>query len=611
MIQDGWKKVGKNSDIFDKKLVSKWKNGYNKLEAMKQRVKKKKFSPKTSIIRRMLAAAAIVNPKSSQEKSSLSFHLARMATFHECGVMDTGPFNIENISKSAVSACSIGDLIRDIATDFLLLKREELMSGKSVPYFGIDKGPRGDFVKVVCQYSFEEKRVKIFLIDNEKSGGTNREAAEAIKFSIERMHLGDDFRFGGFTSDSGGGGMREGLMKLVMADGIVVEDGLVGTCTLHCLQLLLSNPVTKFIGVGGVESRNALQLIHAVFDLQKIVGITKWRELCGKAAASLGVKFQNGDEAEQSEFIEKLQAPVLTRWWTVGKAARLIVNNLAIFKEVTGLCIEMQRKDRDKALSTIASRLWSLFHEETIISDLKLIHCFNNTFLSKHFEWLQGGDPRIGNTPGFYGRYMLVRYFLLHSDLEKLCSHGWKKSTGMSIFYNTFKKELRTCTNTSDQPNTEDRFENLSLDGNIGRVKRAEEDENTFSKMFRDIIDEPLDPKFQETKAANFFDLALKLLETHFDRYTKERLFLGLFGETPTASILAKKIQNPSAACAPRNGEQDSSSYFCEIQGRDIDLFQFAKFLDARIDTEVLKNCPHIKFLSTQKVSLIASGVSI
>jgi hypothetical protein len=57
MIQDGWKKVGKNSDIFDKKLVSKWKNGYNKLEAMKQRVKKKKFSPKTSIIRRMLAAA--------------------------------------------------------------------------------------------------------------------------------------------------------------------------------------------------------------------------------------------------------------------------------------------------------------------------------------------------------------------------------------------------------------------------------------------------------------------------------------------------------------------------------------------------------------------------
>ena len=56
-----------------------------------------------------------MNPKSSQEKSSLSFHLARMATFHECGVMDTGPFNIENVSKSAVSACTIGYLLRDIA----------------------------------------------------------------------------------------------------------------------------------------------------------------------------------------------------------------------------------------------------------------------------------------------------------------------------------------------------------------------------------------------------------------------------------------------------------------------------------------------------------------
>ena len=616
MIQEGWQKVKNNEAVFDKRTVSRWKNAHDKLKGIEKKVRRKSFWADTSLERRMLAAATIMNPKESQEKAAMSLHLARMATFQEFGLLNTGTFNIENISLTAVSADTIGNIIRDIATDLLFLKREELLSGKSVAYMGIDKGPRGDFVKVICQYDFEEKRVKIFMLDNEKSGGTNKEAAEAIKFSIERMQLGEHFRFGGFTSDSGGGGTREGLMKLIFADDIMSEGGLVGTCTLHSLQLLLSNPVTKWIGEGGVEARNALQLIHAVFDLQKQFGVTQWQEFVTKAADTLGLKFCNTctDEGKETEFIEKMQAPVLTRWWTVGKAARLIANNLKIFKEVVGLCIESQRAGRDKALSTIANRLWSLFCEETILSDLMLIHCYNNTFISKHFEWLQGGDPRIGNTPGFYGRNMLVRYFLLRSDLEKLSNDGWKTSTGMSMFYDTFKKELSTCTNAVPNPSDiEECFVNLSLDGNVARVKKAgDENEAMLKKKFREIVDEPLDPKFQEAKARNFFDLALKILDKHFARYIKERLVLGVFGETPTASILAKKILNPSSPCALRDGEQDSSSYFCEIQDRDVDLFEFAKFLDARIDTEVLQNCPHIKcLLDTQRMNLIASGVSI
>ena len=97
---------------------------------------------------------------------------------------------------------------------------------------------------------------------------------------------------------------------------------------------------------------------------------------------------------------------------------------------------------------------------------------------------------------------MLVRYFLIRSDLEKLCNDGWKTSTGMSMFYNTFKKELSTCDNVPNPPKIEECFVNLSLDGNVARVKKAgDENEAMLKKKFREIVDEPLDPKFQEAKA--------------------------------------------------------------------------------------------------------------
>ena len=95
---------------------------------------------------------------------------------------------------------------------------------------------------------------------------------------------------------------------------MVRESGLVGTCLLHCLQLLLANPVLKYIGKGGIEERTVLQLLHGVFDLQESLGVESFRKIIKEVENKTGLQWCNVNRGiGNEEFKEKLSAPVLSR----------------------------------------------------------------------------------------------------------------------------------------------------------------------------------------------------------------------------------------------------------------------------------------------------------
>ena len=50
------------------------------------------------------------------------------------------------------------------------------------------------------------------------------------------------------------------------------EEYLVGACAIHCLQLQLSGPTNALIGEGGVDKRNAIQMLNCVYSLQAYMG---------------------------------------------------------------------------------------------------------------------------------------------------------------------------------------------------------------------------------------------------------------------------------------------------------------------------------------------------
>lgn len=297
-----------------------WQNAFRTLSDIKNQITSKKHTFK-GLERRMLAFAAIQSPKASQQTVATIMHYTRMATIGHLGLSTEEKLLgdhafLEDVCRASVGEDSIGDMILDLATDILFRQRNLLLQPyTSVAYLGVDKGPRGDFVKIVTYYNSKTKKIEVFILDNEGSGGTNIEAAYGILHTTERLQLPEGFCFGGFTSDSGGGGTRDGLMKYLKEFDIIGDNGLVGTCSLHCLQLLLSNPCLAYIGKGGIERRNALQLIHAVFDLQDTVGTDEWRSIIRTVEKQTDLKWQNVSIGKDNEenFIEKMKEAVLTR----------------------------------------------------------------------------------------------------------------------------------------------------------------------------------------------------------------------------------------------------------------------------------------------------------
>ena len=369
-----------------------------------------------------------------------------------------------------------------------------------------------------------------------------------------------NFPLNGTTSDSGGGGTGKSLHTGMDALRLCVpeEQYLVAFCSLHTLQLTLSNAMGAVIGKGGLEERNAAQAIHSIFDMQEAMEeFGLWQRHWKAASSSLGLK-----PDDNLVKVKKIAAPILTRWWTVGEAAKNIIDNLPVL-------LEMARNFRNanpsnSRMNKIASGVLSLFAEPIIVSDIKLISCFHDIFLNQHFNWLQKGDAAIGGTPGYLGRLMLVRYFLMHQDLKMMMKDGWKKGgKKMEPFLNSLGEDALNVS----IPDPADPSGKRTTTGAIIQAK----------------------------KINMFFEISFKILQKHYDIFCKELLFLSLYGEQHFTQIVAKVLllqKNDFSTFEPVVIKSKSH------EGREINLDAFASFVSERVDVhEQMTNNFHINKL--------------
>ena len=350
--------------------------------------------------------------------------------------------------------------------------------------------------------------------------------------------------FHGCTTDSGGGGTGESLHSHMDELNLCVEESsyLVGFCCLHTLQLTLSNAMSQLIGKGGLEERNAAQAIHAFYDLQEGMEFGLWGKYWQKVAGELGLS--------SNEKVKKIAAPILTRWWTVGEAAKNILEHFPILLGIARKVVNVNPSNNK--LNKIASGLLSLMKEPIIVSDIKLISSFHGVFLNQHFNWLQNGDEGIGGTPGYLGRHMLVRYFLMFSDLKNMTNDGWRTKGGkeMQPFLNSLEEE-----GLSDKPMkdpTDPDGSNITL----GKVIQAK-------------------------KANLFFQISLSILQKHYeDAFCKRLLFLSLYGEQCSSQIVARALLLRTYFFIDEGKTIKSKAQ----GGRGINLDAFASFVKERVD---------------------------
>ena len=161
-----------------------------------------------------------------------------------------------------------------------------------------------------------------------------------------------------------------------------MEEYLTAFCTLHCLQLTLSNPIQHVLGEGGKDNNgeyrcNAMQALHGVSNLQKYHEASEWKRIWNVAAELSGI------DISETTSSWRVPAPVLTRWWTVGECASYLLKWLPL---VLALCHGVIQRDATKiAANQIASGLQALLTTNVIISDVHLINDYHCYFLCKHF----------------------------------------------------------------------------------------------------------------------------------------------------------------------------------------------------------------------------------
>lgn len=174
-------------------------------------------------------------------------------------------------------------------------------------------------VKVISFWQDAENGIFTFELDSNGCQGTNVATADGVNYSLKKIDGPNNRRLlNGVCSDSGGGGIGVGLVNSLKSIGRLDSDMLMATCSLHSLSLILANPVTDLVGLGGLGKKNAIQLLFTCYYLQEEYELDEFKQLW--------------QEYNGSTYNKKMVEPVLTRWEYVDQALAMFVEKWEGFK---------------------------------------------------------------------------------------------------------------------------------------------------------------------------------------------------------------------------------------------------------------------------------------
>lgn len=417
-----------------------------------QNIRKKMISSSFStnaLGKAALSIACASVPALALSAAQCLFPIIFYSTMIDTGLFNYPEFVLAQFATAFPSDCYLRQTIVYQAGQDLMALGKRLRDEFVPLYMACDKGNKrgiSHFVKFLTWFDSQTMTVSKQLLDIDASDGTSADCALAIKHSL--MKIGQHLLSGQCT-DSGGGGVLEGLAKELEALDLCTADFIISACSIHALQLQLSNAVKKVIGQGGLDKRNALQMLHTVYDLQESIDTEEWRHVLRHATLwcigfddeteddhffvvaykkvkqmfAFKLELIDDDAKMKGTILEKIQAPVLSRWWTVGKGAEFLLDYyLPILRACQILCNRYKSSSRP---NIVASAMCSLMTNEQNFADLVLIKCFNSSFIQRHLEWMMT-TVDLSEVPGFQAHNMAVRFFIMKDDLDNMFHQTFK-----------------------------------------------------------------------------------------------------------------------------------------------------------------------------------------
>jgi len=448
--------------------VQRWKNDSETLARIRAKVQSSKYATDDPFAQSLWAIAMSCVPALALSAAQYLVPLIVMAFFHDTGLFKYGTFDRDEYATSFPSDWYLRKMTQHQAARDTISMSKRLATKKI--YMSCDKGNKkgiGHFVKVLSDWDDENGVVNTQVLDIDASGGKDDECALAIQASMNKLKVEDDsdtHLLYGHTTDSGGGGVLENLgnsMRRLPNLCAPRRNYKIANCTIHAINLQLSNAVKQALGEGSLEKINASQLLHTVYRMQESLDGDEWRHMLykacefvhnfnaeeasalppldSKAKAQLknerafiddflivyqfGHLFKKGVAIDPSEIIKyedtiygKMTAPILTRWWTVGSAASYTFDYCL---QVFHAC--QQVINIYKSTSTpngIASDLYAMMKDQENFIDVALIRSFNKAYINPHLDWLQSGDDLSGSL-GFQAHNIVARYYLMREDLKQ------------------------------------------------------------------------------------------------------------------------------------------------------------------------------------------------
>ncbi len=137
-----------------------------------------------------------------------------------------------------------------------------------------DGGQKGQEVRLFTLLDESDKRTSKhgttyqFWAGLTYTGKTSAAVAEGTNHSFQKFGHPPSQKISGCCGDSGTGTPKSYANSLD-ALGIWHQHAAADSCRLHDLQSAFQPVLQHFVGVGGLESRNAIQLLHTMFALYK------------------------------------------------------------------------------------------------------------------------------------------------------------------------------------------------------------------------------------------------------------------------------------------------------------------------------------------------------
>jgi len=447
-----WVELPTTHRVVLKSDSSRWENELKTLA--NARKKMQSFSCSTNVCGQTMWAVALASaPALGMSAAQCFVALAFYAMMVDTGLFNfrskRKPFNIQTFAQSFPSEGHLRKLMTNQAARDMASLGQRLRRNGCPVYLACDKGNKkgvSHFVKCLCWFDFNQMKVIKQMTDMDASDGTSEDCAIAIKHSL--LKLGE-LLLAGQATDSGGGGVLEGLANELSKLNLCAADCVIAACSIHALQLQLANAAKQVLGEGGLGKRNAMQMLHSLYDLQESMDVEEWRhaliiatDYClafDDATADdkhFAVAYRKIKGYYQFEIIavdrnaklegtllQKIQAPVLTRWWTVGVGADFL---FSYYLQMLRVCqVIINRYKSDSRSNTIASGLYALMTDPNNLADLVLIKCFHYSFIRKHLDWMQA-TLDLSDTPGFQAHNMPVRFFFMQEDIDSMFNNTYR-----------------------------------------------------------------------------------------------------------------------------------------------------------------------------------------